>query len=150
MAVNKAPHWSISMSLANVFLVFNSANKVSCINLWKTGINLQFIENFCKKRFTIGSYFGRILPAVRYAGEASDKGVFLCIKPRRGGRVAEGAPLLREYGSKAHRGFESLPLRHYFFVFSEWQIRKVKVIGKYTHKVAVFVIITWRRWSIWA
>ncbi len=29
----------------------------------------------------------------------------------RGGRVAEGAPLLREYGSKAHRGFESLPLR---------------------------------------
>jgi hypothetical protein len=25
--------------------------------------------------------------------------------------VAEGAPLLREYGSKAHRGFESLPLR---------------------------------------
>ena len=31
---------------------------------------------------------------------------------RRGGRVAEGAPLLREYGLKAHRGFESLPLRH--------------------------------------
>ena len=31
---------------------------------------------------------------------------------RRGGRAAEGAPLLREYGSKAHRGFESLPLRH--------------------------------------
>ena len=30
---------------------------------------------------------------------------------RRGGRAAEGAPLLREYGSKAHRGFESLPLR---------------------------------------
>ena len=29
----------------------------------------------------------------------------------RGGRVAEGAPLLREYGLKAHRGFESLPLR---------------------------------------
>jgi hypothetical protein len=26
--------------------------------------------------------------------------------------VAEGAPLLREYGLKAHRGFESLPLRH--------------------------------------
>jgi hypothetical protein len=31
---------------------------------------------------------------------------------RRGGRVVEGAPLLRAYGSKAHRGFESLPLRH--------------------------------------
>ena len=30
---------------------------------------------------------------------------------RRGGRVVEGAPLLRAYGSKAHRGFESLPLR---------------------------------------
>ncbi len=29
----------------------------------------------------------------------------------RGGRVVEGAPLLREYGLKAHRGFESLPLR---------------------------------------
>ncbi len=26
--------------------------------------------------------------------------------------MAEGAPLLREYGLKAHRGFESLPLRH--------------------------------------
>ena len=25
--------------------------------------------------------------------------------------MAEGAPLLREYGLKAHRGFESLPLR---------------------------------------
>ena len=32
-------------------------------------------------------------------------------QPRRGGRAAEGAPLLREYGPKAHRGFESLPLR---------------------------------------
>ena len=32
---------------------------------------------------------------------------------RRDGREAEGAPLLREYGSKAHRGFESLSLRHY-------------------------------------
>ena len=31
---------------------------------------------------------------------------------RRGGRVAEGAPLLREYGFIAHRGFESHPLRH--------------------------------------
>ncbi len=30
----------------------------------------------------------------------------------RDGRVVEGAPLLREYGSKAHRGFESLSLRH--------------------------------------
>jgi hypothetical protein len=26
--------------------------------------------------------------------------------------VVEGAPLLREYTSKAYRGFESLPLRH--------------------------------------
>ena len=30
----------------------------------------------------------------------------------RGGRVVEGAPLLREYALIAHRGFESLPLRH--------------------------------------
>ncbi len=30
---------------------------------------------------------------------------------RRVGRAVEGAPLLREYGSKAHRGFESLTLR---------------------------------------
>ena len=30
---------------------------------------------------------------------------------RRDGRVVEGAPLLRAYGSKAHRGFESLSLR---------------------------------------
>lgn len=27
--------------------------------------------------------------------------------------MVEGAPLLREYGSKAHRGFESLRLRHF-------------------------------------
>lgn len=33
---------------------------------------------------------------------------------RRVDREAEGAPLLREYGPKAHRGFESLTLRHYF------------------------------------
>ena len=31
----------------------------------------------------------------------------------RGGRVVEGAPLLREYTSKGYRGFESLPLRHH-------------------------------------
>ena len=33
---------------------------------------------------------------------------------RRRGRVAEGAPLLREYTLPAYRGFESLRLRHYF------------------------------------
>ena len=33
---------------------------------------------------------------------------------RRGGRVAEGAPLLREYTSKGCRGFESPPLRHLY------------------------------------
>ena len=27
--------------------------------------------------------------------------------------MVEGAPLLREYGPKAHRGFESLRLRHH-------------------------------------
>ncbi len=32
---------------------------------------------------------------------------------RRDGRVVEGAPLLRVYGSKAHRGFESLSLRQF-------------------------------------
>ena len=32
---------------------------------------------------------------------------------RRGGRVAEGAPLLREYTPKGCRGFESPLLRHY-------------------------------------
>lgn len=34
---------------------------------------------------------------------------------RRGGRVVEGAPLLREYTSKAYRGFESHLLRHFDF-----------------------------------
>ena len=33
---------------------------------------------------------------------------------RRGGRVAEGAPLLREYRLIPYRGFESLPLRQDF------------------------------------
>src|SRR5262249_40610981 len=33
------------------------------------------------------------------------------IQRGRDGRVVEGAPLLRVYGSKAHRGFESLSLR---------------------------------------
>ena len=32
---------------------------------------------------------------------------------RRSGRVAEGAPLLREYTLIAYRGFESLLLRHH-------------------------------------
>ena len=32
---------------------------------------------------------------------------------RRDGRAVEGAPLLREYGLKAHRGFESLSLRQF-------------------------------------
>ena len=32
--------------------------------------------------------------------------------PRRGGRAAEGAPLLREYRLIPYRGFESLSLRH--------------------------------------
>ena len=31
---------------------------------------------------------------------------------RRDGRVAEGAPLLREYRLNPYRGFESLSLRH--------------------------------------
>ena len=55
------------------------------------------------------------LPA-RHLFSRIDGGRFLCFASRnvlrRGGRVAEGAPLLREYGLKAHRGFESLPLRH--------------------------------------
>jgi hypothetical protein len=34
--------------------------------------------------------------------------------------VVEGAPLLRAYGSKAHRGFESLPLRHAANKFSSF------------------------------
>ena len=35
--------------------------------------------------------------------------------PRRGGRVAEGGGLLNRYtGQNLYRGFESLPLRHYF------------------------------------
>ena len=54
------------------------------------------------------------LPA-RHLFSRIDGGRFLCFASRnvlrRGGRVAEGAPLLREYGLKAHRGFESLPLR---------------------------------------
>ena len=42
------------------------------------------------------------------------------IRPlRRDGRVAEGAPLLREYGVySSHRGFESLPLRQLECVIS--------------------------------
>ncbi len=34
---------------------------------------------------------------------------------RRGGRVVEGARLESEYGPKAHRGFESHPLRQRLF-----------------------------------
>ena len=36
--------------------------------------------------------------------------------------MVEGAPLLRAYGSKAHRGFESLPLRHRANQFSSVSI----------------------------
>jgi hypothetical protein len=38
--------------------------------------------------------------------------------------VVEGAPLLRAYGSKAHRGFESLPLRHTAHQFSTFSITR--------------------------
>ncbi|MEY2995087.1 MAG: hypothetical protein RL357_2022, partial [Pseudomonadota bacterium] len=38
-----------------------------------------------------------------------ESGTLLC--KRRRDREAEGAPLLREYGPKAHRGFESHRLR---------------------------------------
>ena len=41
---------------------------------------------------------------------AVPKLLVLCF--RRSGRVAEGAPLLREYTLIAYRGFESLLLRH--------------------------------------
>ena len=50
------------------------------------------------------------LGAIRSA--ASRRGRGYLPPPWRGGRVAEGAPLLRVYGLIAHRGFESLPLRH--------------------------------------
>jgi hypothetical protein len=44
---------------------------------------------------------------------------------RRGGRVVEGAPLLREYTSKAYRGFESHLLRHSDFL----RVRRSLVSG---------------------
>ena len=40
---------------------------------------------------------------------------------RRSGRVAEGAPLLREYTLIAYRGFESLLLRHLIKSASLWR-----------------------------
>ena len=46
-----------------------------------------------------------------YLGRVSSRARFWALPDGRGGRVVEGAPLLRAYGSKAHRGFESLPLR---------------------------------------
>ena len=56
-------------------------------------------------------------PSARLPGQAAarcrraGRGVsFAC---RRGGRAAEGAPLLREYRLIPYRGFESLPLRQY-------------------------------------
>ena len=39
--------------------------------------------------------------------------------------MVEGAPLLRAYGSKAHRGFESLPLRHAFRKISSLSLVRV-------------------------
>ena len=40
--------------------------------------------------------------------------------------MVEGAPLLRAYGSKAHRGFESLPLRHSSHKFSSFSFRRLR------------------------
>ena len=46
-------------------------------------------------------------------GLSSIRMVFLTLLMSwRDDRVAEGAPLLREYRSKAYQGFESLSLRH--------------------------------------
>ena len=48
----------------------------------------------------------------RSVAARTGEGVFW--DPRRGGRAAEGAPLLREYRLIPYRGFESLPLRQNF------------------------------------
>ena len=52
----------------------------------------------------------------------------------RGGRVVEGAPLLREYALIAYRGFESLPLRHHILA-ENYPIKTVYlkiVLAEYT------------------
>ena len=50
-------------------------------------------------------------------------GVMGHFRRRRRGRVVEGAPLLREYGSKAHRGFESLRLRQNFLILATHMLK---------------------------
>ncbi len=52
--------------------------------------------------------------------------------------MAEGAPLLREYGLKAHRGFESLPLRH-----TVWSLIAVSVTILELHKNSGIYPICW-------
>src|SRR3989344_4718709 len=54
---------------------------------------------------------------------------------RRGGRVAEGAPLLREYTSKGCRGFESPVLRHY--LLSTLQSGFIDKLLKLIEKIAL-------------
>ena len=54
----------------------------------------------------------RLISPIRLLCRPSGRCVSICAL-RRDGRVVEGAPLLRAYGSKAHRGFESLSLRQF-------------------------------------
>ena len=44
--------------------------------------------------------------------------------------MVEGAPLLRAYGPKAHRGFESLTLRHPLFINQEVRVKSGSYIPK--------------------
>ena len=64
-------------------------------------------------------------------------------RPRRGGRVAEGAPLLRVY-RETYRGFESLPLRQPNFEIGyqeRWPSGLRRTLGKRVYRKVPWVRI---------
>ena len=63
-------------------------------------------------RACISVFFQQNAGQVKFLWASDERLVTIAGVLRRAGRVAEGAPLLREYTSKGCRGFESPVLRH--------------------------------------
>ena len=77
---------------------------------------LPLAENPVSRRVPVfRGFFQLNVSQVKFLWATDERLVTIRGVSRRAGRVAEGAPLLREYTSKGCRGFESPVLRHYLW-----------------------------------
>ena len=79
---------------------------------------LPLAENPVSRRVPVfRGFFQLNVSQVKFLWATDERLVTIRGVSRRAGRVAEGAPLLREYTSKGCRGFESPVLRHIYAVY---------------------------------